>query len=75
MSKKRKQRVKQTAGNLNVDTRIGDVHGPDVTGIGAVVNGPCTGNQKIKTQIGTVTVGNTGLLIGAVVRGCTEDES
>lgn len=75
MSEKRKRRGKQECGKLNVDTKVGAFQGSDFTGIGAIMNGPCTGDQKIKTEIETVTVDNNGLLIGAAIRRCTEDES
>jgi hypothetical protein len=74
MSRKRKRRVKTTDGNLDVDARAGGVQAPHAVAVGAVVSAPCTGNQKIKTEIGTVTGDKTGLLIGAFVRGCTEDD-
>lgn len=75
MSQKRRHSKKQTGGNLEVDAKAAGVQAPDAVGIGAVVSAISTGDQKIKTEIGTVTGDKTGLLIGAIVRGHTEDES
>ena len=74
MSRKWKRDGKRRR-NIEVDAKAGGVQAPHAVGIGAVVSGPCTGNHKIKAEIATVTGDETGLVIGAIVRGCTEDES
>jgi hypothetical protein len=74
MSKKQKRREKQ-GGNLEVKSEFGDGHGKRIVGIGADVSTPCTGNQKIGTKMGTFTADEDLLVVGAVVRNCTKDES
>ena len=65
----------QRGGKLEVDAKAAGVQAPHAVGIGAMVSAACVGDQKIKTEIGAVTGDETGLLIGAFVNGCTEDES
>jgi hypothetical protein len=74
MSRKPKHGVKPT-GNLEVKNEFAGLQGKRGVGIGAIVNAPVAGNQKVTTKIGTFTVDEDGLLIGAVVGDCTEDES
>jgi hypothetical protein len=74
MSQKREDDMKQTPGNLEVDAKAAGVQAPDAIGIGAVVDGLSTGNQKVTTDIGTVTGDKIGLLIGAVIRNRTEND-
>ncbi len=75
MSRKRKRGGKPTGGNLEVENEFAGLQGKRGVGIGAIVNGSATGNQKIKTKTGMFTVDEDGVLIGAIVHGSTEDES
>ena len=74
MSRKRNRDAKR-GGNIEVNAKTGGVQAPHAVGIGAVVSGPCTGNHKITAEIASVTGDKIGLVIGAMVRGCTEEES
>lgn len=63
----RSSNINKTGGTLQVEARSAGVQAPDAVGIGAIVSAPGTGNQTVKTDIGTVTGDETGLLIGAII--------
>ena len=75
MSKKRKRGGKHKGGHLDVETKFGDIQGPDIDATGAEINSLCDGNQRIKTEFRTITVDKTAFLKGAVIGVRTEKKS
>jgi hypothetical protein len=75
MAKKKKHGVKQPGANLEIAVKAAGAQAPDVVGIGAMVNTPSAGDQKVKAELGPMTGDKSALVIGAIVRGLTEDES
>lgn len=75
MPKKQMTGGKPTGGNLEVEIESVGGQGKRVTGIGADVSAPRTGNQKVKMKMGVLTADEDLLIVGAVVHDATEDES
>lgn len=75
MSKKQKRGGKQKDGNLDVETKFGDIQGPDIDATGAEINSLCAGNQRIKTEFRTITADKTAVLKGTVISDRTEKKS
>jgi len=75
MSKRGKRGAKQRGGTFDVNTKANSVIGKRAVAVGAIVNGPGAGNQKVRTKIDKLVGDDDALLLGAVFDGRTRKKS